>query len=112
MLQSAPENSTAFSRMMGAKPPTTGPIVKDKYKRLKPTYNENYDPAKPPRIGLDPSYSPYVNGEPLFDDRPVNLKNLLRRYTLIGASKRPYTHWVWNLGYYITDTSSRKKRNI
>ena len=92
MLQSAPENSTVFLRIIGAKPPTTGPIVKDKCKRLKPTYNENYDPAKPPRIGLDPSYSLYVNGEPLFNNRPVNLKNLPRRHTLISASKRLYTH--------------------
>jgi hypothetical protein len=46
-------------------------IRRDTCKRLEPTYNANYNPYKKPPKDQPGGYSPYVYGEPLWDDRPV-----------------------------------------
>jgi hypothetical protein len=63
----------------------------DRCRRPTPTYNANYDPFKPLNLKRLLEYSPYVNGEPLFNDRPVYLPDLQRNFTVAGASKRPRT---------------------
>jgi len=112
LVESAINKTNTFSRMMGGQPPVADPIVKDKCKRPIPTYNTNYNPDKLPPMGLSPAYSPYVFGEPLFDDRPLNIDRLPRRHTLVGSTKKPLTSWVWKLGYHIADNSAKTKRYL
>lgn len=91
-------SANAFSMLM-AKAPIVDPSLRDRCNRPAPVYNESYNPDKPPPANLLPSYSPYIYGEPLFDDRPIKLANLTAGYTLSPAAKRPRTAWVWKLGY-------------
>jgi hypothetical protein len=60
---------------------------RDRCRRPTPTYNANYDPFKPLNLKRPLGYSPYVNSEPLFDNRPVYLPDLRRNFTVAGASK-------------------------
>ena len=81
---------SAFSRIMRANSSTVELVQKrDRCRRPTPTYNYNYDPNKPPPEGLPGSYSPYVNGEPLFDDRAVVVIRLLAGYIVAPTSKKP-----------------------
>jgi len=109
---SVPQSANAFSRIIGTdpSPATASLIIKDKCKRPTVTYNSNYHPEKPPPDGQLESYSLYVFGEPLFDDRPVDIRRLPPRYVLSTATTRPLTSWVWKLGYRIDDNSKAKKR--
>jgi hypothetical protein len=64
-------------------------IVKDKYKRPKPIYDNKYDPTKPPLASITENYSPYVFRQSLFDNRPAIITRFPKYYILAGASKRP-----------------------
>jgi hypothetical protein len=74
--QSPTENSNVFSVLIGSSKLAADTIVKDKCKRLIPTYNHNYNPDKLPPTDLPGGYLLYVFGEPLFDDRAVLLARL------------------------------------
>jgi hypothetical protein len=63
----------------------------DTYKRPTLTYNHNYDLFKKPSDTLPYSYSPYVFGEPLFNNRAVIIKRLPKHHIIAGPSKRPRT---------------------
>jgi hypothetical protein len=109
----APSASTStltnpFGRMMASS--TSQPTPKrDRCSRLTPTYNEFYDPEQPPPADLPKDYSPYANGQPLWDDRPVLIANLPKYHILEGATKRARTAWVWKLGYALIDNSKPSK---
>jgi hypothetical protein len=74
-------------------------IRRDTCKRPEPIYNANYNPYEKPPKDQPGGYSPYVYGEPLWDDRPVIVARLPRGYTIAGPAKKKRTQWVWNLGY-------------
>jgi hypothetical protein len=59
-----------FGRMMSSSQPAAHIAIKDKCPRPTPNYNDNYNPDLL-RDNLPGGYSPYVRGEPLYDDRPV-----------------------------------------
>jgi hypothetical protein len=100
----------AFGRMMQGGP---APAPKrDRCMRPEPTYNHNYDPFKAPPDTQPKGYSPFVHGEPLFDDREVIITRLPARHIVAGASSRPRTSWVWKLGYTLTNTSKTTKNTI
>jgi len=82
------ENSNAFSILMGPNKLAPAPVVRDIYNRPTPQYNTNYNPEATPRADLLGSYSPYVFGEPLFDDRPAIQARFPRNHTLAASSKR------------------------
>jgi hypothetical protein len=88
-----------FGCMMQSNRLSLPTVVKDKCPRPEPTYNNNYNPNEPPRDDRPKDYSPYVQGEPLYDDRPVVIANLPSRHTVAGPPKRLRTQWVWHLGY-------------
>jgi hypothetical protein len=98
----------AFGRMMSSSQPAQAIVVKDKCDRPTPTYNHNYNPNEPPRDDLPKGYSPYVYGEPLYDDRPAIISRLPSRHTLAGSGKRLRTQWVWNLSYALDDNSGTR----
>ncbi len=107
----APSGSSlpnAFGRMMAGKGPAQEVLIRDKCKRPEPEYNTNYNPYEQPRKDLHGGYSPYVFGEPLWDDRAIVVARLPKNFTIAGPSKRPRTQWVWRLGYAFTDN---KKQN-
>jgi len=85
---------SAFSRMMGPAPIGQSIQKRDRCVRLKPQYNNNYNPFQKPSDALRCDYSPYVFGEPLYDDRPIIIAQLPRYYTAVGATKKPRTSWV------------------
>ena len=74
--------------------PISESLRRDRYNRPIPLYNKNYDPIKLPPIDLPKDYSPFVYLEPLFDDRPIVIANLLAKWSVIGAAVRPRTQWV------------------
>ena len=91
---SAPTGSTlpdAFNRLMQPQGPAQNVVLHDKCKRPTPEYNSNYDPYKAPRDDLPDSYSPYVFGEPLHDDRAAMVTRFPKHYTLTPISKKPRT---------------------
>jgi hypothetical protein len=67
---------------------------RDRCQRPTPTYNSNYNPYEPPPEDRPRTYSPYANGEPLFDDRPVIVSRLPIGYIIASATVRPKTAWV------------------
>jgi hypothetical protein len=83
--------------------------VYDRCKRPKPIYNNKYNPYALILSDIDKTYSPYVYGEPLYNDRAIIVANLPWQHTLAGAAKRQRTSWVWNLGYALIDNSKLKK---
>ena len=99
---------SAFGCMMNPQP-VVDVAIRDRCQRPVPVYNERYDPSKPPPEDLPPTYSPYVFGEPLFDDRHIIIANLLPGFTAAGASKKPRTSWVWRLGYSMSKATSKGK---
>jgi hypothetical protein len=81
----------AFSRMMGPAPVIQSTAKRDRYTRPIPQYNHNYDLYKKPSNDLRRDYSPYIYGEPLYDDRPIIVARLPRYHTEAGAVKKPRT---------------------
>lgn len=107
---SGPSIPSAFGRMMSSTSTPAPPEPskqRDRCQRPVPSYNAKYDPYKIPPEDLLKSYSPYVKGEPLFDDRPVVISQLPSNHVIAGASARPRTQWVWNLGYALNDSTKR-----
>jgi hypothetical protein len=98
----------AFGRMMAPNGPIQSVINRDKCNRPTPKYNANYNPNTKPPEGLSGGYSPYVYGEPLWDDRPVIVERLPKHFTVAPPPKKARTAWVWNLGYAL---SNNKKPN-
>ena len=119
---SAPSTSTlpsAFGRMMAASSgistptaPETPTLLRDRCRRPVPIYNERYNPFQAPPADLDPEYSPYKNGEPLHDDRPILTARIPRRHVLANAPKRPRSKWVWELGYSLDDVSKAGNQGV
>lgn len=83
--------------------------LRDLCQRPIPQYNEFYSPFEPLRLDLPSDYSPFVNGQPLFDDREVYLPKLPKGKTLAPATKKPKRSWVWALGYALVELSHPKK---
>jgi hypothetical protein len=102
----------AFSRMMGPAPVIQSAAKRDSCARPTPQYNHNYNPYKKPSNDLQCDYSPYVYGEPLYDDRPIIVARLPRHHTKAGATKKPRTSWVWALGYTLTDNQKAGRPTI
>jgi hypothetical protein len=100
----APASANAFNRLM-ARAPTLNTIKRDTCFRPIPDYNANYDPYKLPSETRASGYSPYIYGEPLFDDRPILTSRLPVDHYLAIPSKRPRIVWVWKLGYALTNAS-------
>jgi hypothetical protein len=86
--------SNAFSRLMAAAPVVQSTVKRDLYTRPTPVYNQYYNPFQVPADDLYPDYSPYVYGEPLYDDRAIVVARLLKHYTAAGAAKKLRTQWV------------------
>jgi hypothetical protein len=97
--------TSVFGRMMNAAPPQTGFSARDRCFRLTPIYNNNYDPNRAPPTDQHIGYSPYVYGEPLYDDRAVVVARLPARWTIAPPTKRPRTSWVWKLGYALLNNT-------
>ncbi|KAG4436293.1 hypothetical protein IFR05_008233 [Cadophora sp. M221] len=58
-----------FATMMAPQSSKQAKPLRDCCFRPTPTYNDNYNPTKPPSEHIKADYSPYDFGEPLFDDR-------------------------------------------
>jgi hypothetical protein len=76
----------ALARMMAPSRPSASTSVRDRCRRPEPTYNYKYDPYRLPSDFIDGEYSPYVYGEPLYNDRAVIIANLPRQHTVAGAA--------------------------
>jgi hypothetical protein len=83
--------------------------LRDLCQRPPRVYNELYNPHKPESDALPADYSPYVNGQPLFDDREVDIRKIPRGKSLAPASKKAKKSWVWELGYTFIDLAHPKK---
>ena len=77
--------------------------------RLTPSYNDNYNPLKPPPASLPSNYSPYAPGEPLHDDRFIDTSKLRRGHTHAGAG-RLRTSWTWKLGYAVVNNDKKTSK--
>lgn len=99
----------AFGRMM-ANGPVQEVLRRDTCKRPDPIYNTNYNPFIKPPDSLHGGYSPYIYGEPLYDDRPVIIARLPTNFTIAGPSKKARTSWVWNLGYAFSGSSKPNQK--
>ena len=93
----------AFGRMMAALIEALNPLddasilvtrLRDTCYRLEPVYNKNYNPYLTPPRDLDLEYLPYVNGEPLFNNRLIIITRLLSRHVITRAQRRPRRAWV------------------
>jgi hypothetical protein len=108
---SVPTN--AFAHLMASKGSSSFTAKqlsqRDLCKRPIPVYNINYNPNEPLPNNLPLDYSPYVPGEPLYDDRPLLVARLPPQYTLAPSSKKPRRSWVWNLGYVLVDNKRRDR---
>jgi hypothetical protein len=102
----------AFTQMMRSEPGEKKLEVRDRCQRPVPTYNQNYNPFQLPPDDRNPDYSPYIKGEPLFDDRLVIAARLPRKHIVAGASRRKRTAWVWHLGYALVDTRRADETSI
>jgi hypothetical protein len=56
-----------------------------------PWYNYNYDLYKKLSSDIRCDYSPYVYGEPLYNNRPIIVARLPWYYIKAGAAKKPRT---------------------
>jgi len=99
----------AFSRLMGPAPVIQSTAKRDLCVRPTPAYNQYYNPFQKPADDLRSDYSPYVYGEPLYDDRAIVVARLLKHHTEAGVAKKPRTQWVWKLGYALTDNQKPDK---
>jgi len=104
-----PRVVNAFGVMMAPQTTAIPPVLRDRCFRPTPTYNENYDPTKPPNDTNKPNFSPYAFGEPLFDDRPVRMDRLLVGHVVAGASKRKRVQWTWKVGYALINNTKASK---
>jgi hypothetical protein len=84
----------AFSRLMTAAPVVQSTAKRDLCTRPTPTYNQYYNPFQVPADDLYSGYSPYVYGEPLYDDRAIVVARLPKHHTAADAAKKPRTQWV------------------
>ena len=91
---STPSPINAFTLLGQPKPTLPAFAYRDKCQRPPPIYNDNYNPNLPPNLDKPVDYSPFVPGEPLFDDRPIHTPSLKRHYTVCIAPGRLRTHWV------------------
>jgi hypothetical protein len=82
---------------------------KDTCERPMPLYNDKYNPFEPARDDLPSDYSPYVNGEPLFNDKAVIVTNLPKGMILSPATKKLNRSWLWLLGYTLIYSAANKK---
>ncbi len=96
---------SAFNRMIGSGRPTATSFVRDQCTRPTPKYNSNYNLYELLPKNLEPNYSPYALGEPLYDNRFPFSSMLPSQHTLADASKRRRTSWVWHLGYALKNNS-------
>jgi len=116
--QSAASVPSIFGRMMagsnaeGSSVPVALTTLRDTCQRPLPIYNEFYDPYKPEKDDLPLDYSPFANGQPLFDDREVDLRKLPTGKTLAPALKKPSRSWVWELGYRLVQLAHPKKHQF
>jgi hypothetical protein len=111
----APSGSTlqnAFGLMMVPQPAPLAAVQRDRCFRPPLVYNHNYRPTEPPNPNQPQGYSPYVYGEPLFDDREVIIKNLPKNHTVAPATKKPRTSWTWKVGYALVNTSKKNNPTI
>lgn len=88
------------------------PILRDRCLRLKPVYNDCYNPELPPATTNGDEYSPYDFGEPLFDDRNVVVARLPTGHIVPGGGKRKMRQWVWKVGYHFTNTNKAANNSI
>jgi hypothetical protein len=99
----APSSSAtnAFGRMMAASIAATTsseapfhPIarLRDTCRRPAIIYNNKYNPMQAPPKELDPKYSPFVHGEPLFDDRPIISARIPAGHGIADPARRPRSH--------------------
>ena len=84
----------AFSHLIGPAPVIQSTTKRDLYVRLTPVYNQYYNPFQKPADDLRSDYSPYVYGEPLYDDRAIVVARLPKHHTEASAAKKPRTQWV------------------
>lgn len=101
-----------FQAMMAPESSKKKPVLRDRCKRVTPTYNDSYDPSKPPNLNIHESYSPYDYGEPLFDDRKVQVARLPTGHVVVGATKRKLRQWVWKVGYNLKDTTKALNNTV
>jgi hypothetical protein len=73
---SGPSLPSAFGRMMRSSQLAAPAFVRDRCTRPEPTYNDKYNPHTLPPDIIETDYSPYVSGQPLYDDRAAIVKNL------------------------------------
>ena len=73
-----------FSRMIYNSRLSILTIVKDKCPRLEPTYNNNYDLNESPHNDQLKDYLLYIQGEPLYNNKPIIITNLPPRHTITG----------------------------
>lgn len=107
---SASSLPSVFGRMMaGQTVPSAALITRDICQRPVPIYNDLYNPNLPEPTLRASNYSPYANGQPLFDDRPVIVANLPQGKVLALVSKRTRTAWVWRIGYTLVNNAHHKK---
>jgi len=66
----------AFGQMMHPQPILQKEEIRDQCQRPSPIYNSNYNPNRPPPDNLPGGYSPYVFGEPLYDNREAIVSRL------------------------------------
>jgi hypothetical protein len=81
----------AFELLGRAEPRVPQAVQRDRCTRPTLSYNSNYNPFEPLNLEKLIDYSPYVHGEPLFNDRPVHLPSLRRHYSVAGSSKKART---------------------
>jgi len=81
----------AFSRIIARKGKMQEVLHCDTCNRPKLIYNTNYNPYKKPPKERPGGYSPYVYGEPLWDNRAIVVARLPRGYTIIKPAKKKRT---------------------
>ena len=91
--------SDAFGLLMQNSSSSTVFVPHDRCSRPIPKYNDFYNPHEPEPLNKPPGYSPYANGQPLFDDRSVYTPSLPKHHTVAPAGKKAKTSWLWLLGY-------------
>lgn len=101
-----------FATMMAPQSSKEPKTLRDRCFRPTPTYNDKYDPTKPPSKLITAEYSPYDFGEPLFDDREARPSRFPTGHVLAPASKRNLTSWTWKVGYALINQTKASKPRI
>ncbi|KAL5312887.1 hypothetical protein ACEPPN_019313 [Leptodophora sp. 'Broadleaf-Isolate-01'] len=68
--------------------------LRDLCQRPPRIYNEFYNPYEPKSDALPSDYSPYVNGQLLFNDKAVDIRKLPKGKSLAPANKKAKKSWV------------------